>query len=99
MTRAFDRALPVAHLRDLFERDAKTHQLIWREASPSAFKSERDCAVWNRKFSGQPVFGRLGGLRVELVSNKFLRKWQVQYVVGRRKYSVRSHSDYERAYD
>ena len=38
-----------------------------------------------------------GGLRVELVRNKLRRKWQVQYVVGRRRYSVSSHSDYERA--
>jgi len=30
--------------------------------------------------------------------NKPRRKWQVQYVVGRRRYSVSSHSDYERAY-
>jgi hypothetical protein len=32
------------------------------------------------------------------VWNKLRRKWQVQYVVGRRRYSVSSHSDYERAY-
>jgi hypothetical protein len=35
---------------------------------------------------------------VELMRNKPRRKWQVHYVVGRRRYSVSSHSDYERAY-
>ena len=29
--------------------------------------------------------------------NKLRRKWQVQYVVGCRRYSVSSHSDYESA--
>ena len=53
---------------------------------------------WNRKYSGQPVLRTPGGLRVKLVENKLRRKWQVQYVVGSRRYSVRSHSDYERAY-
>jgi hypothetical protein len=97
MTTAFDRALPIAHLGDLFNRDAKTHELIWRSAPHSAFKSERDHAQWNRRYSGQPVFGTPGGLRVVLVRNKLRRKWQVQYVVGCRRYSVRSHSDHDSA--
>jgi hypothetical protein len=33
-----------------------------------------------------------------LVRNEQLHKWQVQYIVGCRRYSVSSHSDYERAY-
>ena len=98
MTRAFDRALPNAHLRDLFQRDAKTHELRWRSAPRSSFESEREYAQWNRRYSGEPVLETPGGLRVELVRNKLRRKWQVQYVVGRRRYSVSSHSDYERAY-
>jgi hypothetical protein len=98
MTRAFDRALPVVHLGDLFKRDAKTSELRWRSAPRSAFKSERDCARWNRRYSGQPVLGTPGGLRVVLVWNELRRKWQVQYVVGCRRYSVSSHGDYERAY-
>ena len=98
MTRAFDRALPITHLGDLFTRDAKTHELRWRSAPRSAFKSERDYVQWNRKYSGQPVLRTPGGLRVKLVENKLRRKWQVQYVVGSRRYSVSSHSDYERAY-
>jgi len=32
-----------------------------------------------------------------LAWNKPRSKWQVQYVVGRRRYSVSSHSDYESA--
>jgi hypothetical protein len=97
MTRAFDRALPIALLGDLFTRDAKTHEPRWRSAPRSAFKSEREYAQWNRRYSGQPVLETPGGLRVELVRNKLRRKWQVQYVVGRRRYSASSHSDYERA--
>jgi hypothetical protein len=94
MTRAFDRALPVAHLGDLFKRDAETSQLVWRLAPRSAFKSERDYAQWNRRYSGQTVLGTPGGLRVVLVWNEQRRKWQV----GCRRYSVSSYSDYERAY-
>jgi len=98
MSRAFDHALPIAHLRDLFQRDAKTHELRWRSAPRSFFESEREYAQWNRRYSGEPVLETPGGLRVELMRNKPRRKWQVQYVVGRRRYSVSSHSDYERAY-
>jgi hypothetical protein len=98
MTTAFERALPIAHLQDLFKRDAKTYELIWRSAPRSAFESEREYAQWNRRYSGQPVLGRPGGLRVVLVRNKLLRKWQVQYIVGCRRYSVSSHSDHESAY-
>jgi hypothetical protein len=97
MTKAFGRALPVAHLSDLLERNAKTYELKWRSPPRSAFKSARDHAQWDRRYSGQPVFGRPGGLRVVLVRNKLLRKWQVQYVVGRRRFSVSSHTDYESA--
>jgi hypothetical protein len=97
MTKAFGRALPVAHLSDLFERDAKTYELKWRSAPRNAFKSERDKARWNRRYCGQSVFGRPGGLRVVLMRNKLRRKWQVQYVVGCRRYSVISHSDHESA--
>ena len=52
---------------------------------------------WNRRYSGQPVLEAPGSLRVERVWNKLRRKWQVQYVVGCRRYSVSSHSDYESA--
>jgi hypothetical protein len=97
MTSAFDRALPVAHLRDLFKRDAKTYELIWRSAPRSAFESEREHAQWNRRYSGQPVLGTPGGVRVVLRWNNSLHRWQVQYVVGSRRYSVRSHSDHESA--
>jgi hypothetical protein len=97
MTKVNDHAVPVARLSDLFERDAKTYELIWRSAPRSAFESEREYAQWNRRYSGQPVFGKPGGLRVVLVRNKLRRKWQVQYVVGCRRYSVRSHSDHESA--
>jgi hypothetical protein len=90
--------LPNAHLGGLFERDAKTHELRWRSAPRSSFESERDHARWNRRYSGEPVLEKPGGLRVELVRNKLRRKWQVQYVVGRRRYSLSSHSDYESAY-
>jgi hypothetical protein len=97
VTRAFDRALPIAHLQDLFKRDAKTYELTWRSAPRSAFESEREYVRWNRRYSGQPVFGKPGGLRVVLARNKLRRKWQVQYVVGCRRYSVSSHSDHESA--
>ena len=97
MTRAFDRALPIARLGELFELDANTSQTVWLSAPRSAFKSERDYVQWNRRYSGQPILGTPGGLRVERVWNKRRRKWQVQYVVGCRRYSVRSHSDYESA--
>ena len=97
MTTGLDRALPVAYLQDRFNRDAKTHELIWRSAPRSAFKSKRDYAQWNRRYSGQPVFGKPGGLRVLVERNKLRRKWQVQYVVGCRRYSVRSHSDHDSA--
>ena len=97
MTTGLDRALPIGHLQDLFERDATTYELIWRSAPRSAFETEREYAQWNRRYSGQPVFGKPGGLRVVLERNKLRRKWQVQYVVGCRRYSVRSHSDHESA--
>jgi hypothetical protein len=98
MTKVNDRVIPIAHLGDLFERDAETYELIWRSAPRSAFESEREYAQWNRRYSGQPVLGTPGGLRVVLRWNNSLHRWQVQYVVGCRRYSVRSHSDYERAY-
>jgi hypothetical protein len=73
MTKVNDHAVPVARLSDLFERDAKTYELIWRSAPRSAFESEREYAQWNRRYSGQPVFGKPGGLRVVLVRNKLRR--------------------------
>jgi hypothetical protein len=97
MTRAFDRALPILHLQDLFERDAKTYELIWRSAPRSAFESDREYAQWNRRYCDQPVLGTPGGLRVELVRNNKSHKWHVQYVVGSRRYFVGSHSDHESA--
>lgn len=97
MTRAFERALPIVHLQDLFERDAKTYELIWRSAPRSAFESDREYAQWNRRYCDQPVLGTPGGLRVELVRNNKSRKWHVQYVVGRRRYFVGSHSDHDTA--
>ena len=97
MTKVNDHAVPVARLSDLFERDAKTYELTWRSAPRSAFESEREYVRWNRRYSGQPVFGKPGGLRVLVERNKLRRKWQVQYVVGCRRYSARSHSDHESA--
>ena len=97
MTKLNDHAVPVARLSDLFERDAKTYQLIWRSAPRSAFNNERDYVQWNRRYCNQPVLDTPGGLRVVLVRNKLRRRWQVQYVVGCRRYSVRSHSDHESA--
>ena len=74
-----------------------TSQTVWLTAPRSAFKSEPEYTQWNRRYCGQPVLGTPGGLRVVLVWNEQRRKWQVQYVVGRRRYSVSSHSDHERA--
>ena len=99
MTKLNDHAVPVARLSDLFERDAKTYQLIWRSAPRSAFNNERDYVQWNRRYCNQPVLDTPGGLRVELVRNSKSHKWHVHYVVGRRRYSVSSHSDYEQAYE
>lgn len=98
MSKAFDRALPIAYLGELFTRDAKTYELRWRSAPRSAFRSQREYAQWNRRYSGQLVLGMPGGLRVVRMWNELGRKWQVQYVVGSRRYSVSSHSDYESAY-
>jgi hypothetical protein len=92
-----DYAIPVARLSELFERDAKTWELMWRMVPRSAFRSQREYAQWNRRFCNQPVLGTPGGLRVELVRNNKSHKWQVQYVVGHRRFSVRSHSDHESA--
>ena len=90
-------AVPIVHLGHLFERDAETNELRWLSAPRSSFESEREYAQWNRKYSGQPVLAMPGGLRVVLERNKLLGMWQVQYVVGCRRYSVSSHSDYEGA--
>jgi hypothetical protein len=97
MTKVNHHVVPVARLSDLFERDAKTYELMWRSAPRSAFESDREYAQWNRRYCDQPVLRTPGGLRVELVRNNKSHKWQVQYVVGRRRFSVRSHSNHESA--
>jgi len=61
MTTGFDRALPIAHLHDLFKRDANTYELIWRSAPRSAFETEREYAQWNRRYSGQLVAPQVAG--------------------------------------
>jgi hypothetical protein len=61
----FDRALPIAYLGDLFNRDAKTHELIWRSAPRGAFKSDRD---W-RGGTGDIAISQFSALPAAYASN------------------------------
>ncbi len=54
MPRANTKELPSQErLRELFDYDADTGNLIWKVRPVSAFKNQHDCNAWNTNFAGK----------------------------------------------
>ena len=42
-------------VRELFDYDSKSGELIWKERSIEQCKTKRGCTVWNKKYAGKPA--------------------------------------------
>jgi hypothetical protein len=90
-----DKALPGARFSELMAYDGRGER-IWATAPRSYFASDPDHRRWNQRFAGKPVAATQGAFRVRVIETpRGKRRWQLQFVVGVKGFSVSSYNDWD----